>query len=256
MNRSRARAAAIAWAVALAGGCGASAPPPEGLLVDRVRYARGFSTEGAIVVDGALHLTTDRGYTVVLTEASLVDHTLTLVGCDAAASAPTRQVGLWWGPGAWLVGGAVALAGHTVPADVSAVDPVVQADLRAPRVEALGARTFPARRYCGVHWLLGGRGTEVPTLRLAGTWSRGEASGTIDVASAWFQGRLTPLDAVVQPWPAEGGARAVAVTVTHPLGGLLDGVELATATDLEVAWQVLVNLVDHSTVSVVAVAEG
>jgi hypothetical protein len=94
-----------------------------------------------------------------------------------------------------------------------------------------------------------------PSLRLEGTWSKGEAAGAFAYEVDWFQGRSTALDRAVdvKAWAAaraDGVPRTAVVHVRRDLARLLDGYDPSTMIPVEGAWKAMVGLVDHTRVSV------
>ncbi len=194
-------------------------------------------TWGVVVMPPpASGLVTDLGYTVQLDRAELVLHTVDLVPAVEEA----RFLG--WFP--------LAHAGHAPITDPSAVEGQLAVDLLVGGRVVLGERTFAPTSYGSVHWLAAppsrsmdpsmGPGSRAPSFRVHGSWTRGEASGVIDLAVPWPASTVLPL-------PAPGGA-ALAVDLVFTSEGLFDGVELATEAPGTVAGRALENLAKRVTV--------
>ncbi len=196
-------------------------------------------TWGVVVLPPpASGLVTDLGYTVQLDRAELVLHTVDLV---PAVEQP-RFLG--WFP--------LAQAGHAPITDPSAVDTQRTVDLLVGGRVVLGERSFAPTAYGAVHWLAApptrsmdpslGPSSRAPSFRVQGRWTRGDASGVIELAVPWPASTVLPL-------PAPGRS-ALAVDLVFTSEGLFDGVELATEATGTVAGRALENLAKRVTVRV------
>lgn len=218
-------------AALLLAACGAT---PSG--VREVSYAVAWDLTGTEQQDGARVLHTDLGYEVRLTRLVVVEHTVSLVPCVDTVTALADLVV------------PVARAGHPASDDPSSLVAIRPVDALHEATVTLGIANPGGASYCGVHWVVAdapaGSPVEGRSIVVEGTWRRGGEQGSLAWTSAWPQGRSTPVAL------AGVGSDRLAVTVTRRLSTLLDGVELATARDLEGLWQVLVHLVDDTRVQV------
>ncbi|MCB9666135.1 MAG: hypothetical protein H6732_18650 [Alphaproteobacteria bacterium] len=215
----------------LLGACGT---PPSG--VREVQYTVVWDPAGTTLEEGARVLHTDLGYEVRLTRLLVVEHTVSLVPC---VDRSTALLG-------WPV--ATAWAAHPASDDPSSLVATRAVDALDPSPVTLGTTHPGGEAYCGAHWVVADAPPGSPhaghSLVVEGSWRKGDRAGTLAWTSAWPQGRSTPIDLGAL------GTDRVAVTVTRRLATILDGVDLATARDLEGLWQVLVHLVDDTTVRV------
>jgi len=250
----------LAVALTLLGaGCQKSAPAPStrasgpGESVSAVRYALAVeaTTRAGSADKRTLSLRTNRGYQVTLTRAQLSSYGAALVPCLLRPPAPR---------GASLLRELLlprARAGHTDQRDPSYVAEPALEDLRIPGERALGTRSFPAARYCRVHYLAaapdgeGAADSGEPPLTLLLEGSARDANGVVTqvhVRSALAHGRTIDLPAALGPSPSEEST--LEVTFTRSLDGLLDDLELASADAKEIERGALRNLVSQMKVGV------
>lgn len=231
-----------------AGGSGGSADPGAllrgttwSLTWDQARVTR---PEG-----GGWSVDTDSGYRVHVTSGWLVDYSVSLGLCDEGGQGGGGSaLGRFFG---------VRSAYAHEDGNASTIDLQHAEDLTGSlEAHRPWSAAFPAARYCRVHWLAGrgdprldspaGIDLQGLSLVLAGTWERDGARGDLAVSTWWPQGYLVDLDAVTAPgWPAaasDGEARVAEITVKRSLGSLFDGIDLARASDEELAGRVLENL--------------
>lgn len=188
---------------------------------------------------------TDLGYTVELTEGYAVSYSVTLVPCefDVVASGPR-----WIRP---------ARAHHGEFQDGSELFMQRPEDLVDP-LESSHEAEFDAAAYCGVHWAIARPDADVVglpgapdsriSLRLRGTWSRGDEAGVLELESEWPDGRSFVFgEDLEQPDLSTGH---LDVRLQRRLDQAFDGIELASDTEGGVLWGVLENLVGGLAVTV------
>jgi hypothetical protein len=146
-----------------------------------------------------------------------------------------------------------AHAGHTSQRDPSYVEGGVFEDLAVSGDSELGLRSFPAQRYCRVHYLVAGAQPDKTThdaslggvtLLLEGSVRAKDGSETpLRVRTALAHGRTIELSSALSPAPSE--LSTLEITFTRALAGLLDDLELATASEKEIERGALRNLLAH-----------
>jgi hypothetical protein len=192
---------------------------------------------------------TDRGYRVHVTSGWLVDYSVSLGLCDASGQGGGGGAG-----GALGSLFAVRAAYAHEDGNASTMDLQHAEDLTSDLTpHRPWSAAYAAARYCRVHWLAGrgdqrldspdGIDLQGQSLVLAGTWEQGGVLHELAVATWWPQGYLVDLRASA---PDDGEARVAQITVKRSLGSLFDGIDLATATDAEIAGSVLENLAAHA----------
>ena len=213
-------------------------------VLDGVTWGLEWDRRDAVVNEVDWSVTNDLGFTFAVDAGWLVNYSVTLVPCpDTVAS------------GAWerLLGIGLAHADHPDFDDPSELTPKHPESLARPGSTALGAIAFDPVQYCQVHWLVAQAdagaqatdGTDLSDVSLAvsADWVGPETAGRLDITTGWTHGVL--LDLAMPSEPAAGHAT---VTLVRSLDGLFDGVDPTTHTDLEIAWTLLSNLVEHATV--------
>jgi hypothetical protein len=198
---------------------------------------------------GGWSVDTDRGYRVHVTSGWLVDYSVSLGLCDTGGQGGGGSaLGRFFG---------VRSAYAHEDGNASTIDLQHAEDLTGSlEPHSRWSAAFPAARYCRAHWLAGRSGKLVDSpegidlqgrsLVLAGTWERDGALHDLAVSTWWPQGYLVDLDAVMTAAAADDGvARIADITVKRSLGTLFDGIDLASATDEELAGRVLENLALH-----------
>jgi len=223
--------------------CTTASPPhpsvPEEGVVSSATYTWGLTapTDAAWRPEGGWTWTTDLGYVVELHDAQLVGYSVWLEPCPRP-----RSVGLL----DLLV--APAWAGHSVMSNPTASRTPVVLDLTAPGVVALEPIAFAPDRFCKVgalhargdaHIRPAGHDMNGATLKLRGTWRRGEQHGEM----AW----TTPIaHSAAASFVPTGRGTHVAVDVRVSLDGLFDGIDLGREEGPRVLRAVLTHLVDHT----------
>ncbi len=229
---------------ALRAGCAAapsSEPPGDAApsetpawTVEGVDWTLGWDLDGTERVADGRRFTTDLGYDVTLEAGVVVTSALTLAPCEPATVA--------WHE---LLGVGTARAHHGEFCDPSLIELQVGEDLVDPVERAVAARFEPGT-YCGVHWSIarpdpGRRGIDGNpkprnSLGLRGTWTRGEEVGAFAWTTDWADGRGREFAG-----GADGGV--IAARIERPVASLLDGIDLARATEDQAMWATLENLV-------------
>ncbi|MCC7538244.1 MAG: hypothetical protein IT379_18610, partial [Deltaproteobacteria bacterium] len=209
-----------------------------GVELSSATYVLRFDREGLDPLETrGFALRTDRGYDVRLTGAYFLQHSVSLVDCQGV----TDELA--------LLSTSIARAGHSDAPDPSRMDRPIIVDLVEASAEIeLGSVSFPPRRYCRVHHLVGGS-TEHLLLRGSFRARAGDDWRHFRVVSSLAWGDLVELD----PSIAHGApGRHARVVVERSIGRMLDGIELSDAEpfDVELARQALRNLVGHAAISV------
>jgi hypothetical protein len=203
---------------------------------------------------GGWDVETDRGYRVHLAAGAIVLHSVSLGVCPGDAGAAGGDGGL----SSWLTRAiAVRAAAAHEDVDPSTLDIDVEEDLVDPvELGPLHAR-FAAGRYCRAHWLVarsdaaGGDPFARLSLRVRGTWTRGDRAGSFDLRTGWPEGQLVELAAAGAATATLGGsgsARAV-VRVERRLATLFDGVDFAGASDAAILGRAIANVVGTARVT-------
>ncbi len=221
--------------------------PGDAIEVASVAYQLDWDRTGAQQTADGWAITTDLGYRVFLEAGTVVTYHATLAPCEETTVA-SRLLGLALGAPAW--------ADHAVVDDPSLVLASAAEDLVAGQALVLDPGTIETAEYCGFNWLLarGDEGTvyEGTTLALQAVWQAPDGAwGELAVQTDWADGRLldwvdldtTGLEPNDAPYDLE-------LVVERDLGRLFDEIDLATATDNEVPWALLENLLDHARVEV------
>lgn len=234
-----------------AGGSGSGAD--RGALLRGATWSLTWDTARVTKAEGGgWKVDTDRGYRVHVTSGWLVDYSVSLGLCDGGGQGGGGQGGSALGR---LLG--VRSAHAHEDGNASTIDLQHAEDLTGS-LEPLRpwSAGFPAARYCRAHWLAGrgdarldspeGIDLQGRSLVLAGSWERDGMHRDLAVSTWWPQGYLVDLDAVMAAAAADDGeARVAQITVKRSLGTLFDGIDLASATDEELAGRVLENLALH-----------
>jgi hypothetical protein len=230
------------------GGSGGSSA--EGALIRGATWTLTWDTERVTRNDEAgWSVDTDRGYRVHVTSGWLVDYSVSLGLCDTSGQGGSGGAGGALGS---LFGVRSAYAHED--GNASTIDLQHAEDLTGNlEPHRPWSAAFAAARYCRVHWLAGrgdprldspdGIDLQGQSLVLAGTWERDGARHDLAVTTWWPQGYLVDLKASAAD---DGEARVAQITVKRSLGTLFDGIDLATATDAELAGTVLENLALHA----------
>lgn len=252
------RVVALAALLGAASGCaGEDAPDPtveteatdEGprLTLDAVTWALAWTG----VTPGETWTTTnDLGVTFTVDGGFLVDYSASLVHCaDTVARAEAPGPDLWS-----LVGVGTAYAADSAIDDPSTVEPQLGEALAALPHTELGSRTFAARAYCSVHWLIARAdagvqaddGTDLSgtSLRVQGTWEDAEGTGVLDLTSDFTQGVLLPLPEVV----AKGSHAEI--TLVRDAARMFDGLDPRTMNEYAASWTILENLANQVSMKV------
>ena len=214
--------------VLILGGCHKAPAKPVG--ISAVTWKLGFDAARTTPEATGWRVMTDTGYDVHVTQGVLTTWRLSMTPCPP--------------PVAWSLIPA-AYANHVDPPDPTSLLPHLAENLAQP-VKATLTRTVPVARYCQGFWLasapppaLAGEGPRI-SLQLHATWQKADKRGAIALET-WMP------DAKMQPVPGLDTADgATTIAVTRHLGGLLDGIDLATAPTEAMAWTVLHKLVGGS----------
>jgi hypothetical protein len=203
--------------------------------------------------EGGFSVETDLGYAVRVHAGFLVAHSVSFGPCAAPAGEEAAARGLF------ELG--IRSARAHEGADPSAIEAMFAEDLTSPDDAGPWPTTFPAARYCYAHWLAAkpigevdvkeGVDLENRSMLIAGTWERDGVSKGFEVDTWWPQARLDALTDILGAEAlaaarADGKAWAARVTVERDLGGLFDGIDFETASDAELAGQVLSNLAEQA----------
>jgi len=253
-------------AAGLLGACGPAPAPPrpigdaaplqlaEGSLV---AYVLAWSWEGARREDDAFVFETDRGYTVGITAAHAGLGRVEMVPCEPVATSMADAVS------SLLI--ATAHAAHSRVGDGSAVaSPLVESFLD-PEARLYGRGFAGPHAYCGVHMLAVPLAAEADdgfaltrqSLALTGFWSAPGSSErhALDASINLQDGSLRPLLGWTA-WPAalQPGRAPVAVVITRHPARAFDGLDLATMSDIDLAFAVLGNLMQGAKAEVASAA--
>lgn len=233
------------------GSSGSGGSTNRGALIRGTTWSLTWDTARVTKAEGGgWSVDTDRGYRVHVTSGWLVDYSVSLGLCDSGGQ----------GGGGSALGRLFGVRSAYAHEDgnASTIDLQHAEDLTGDLTpHRPWSAAFPAARYCRVHWLAGrgdprvdspeGIDLQGRSLVLNGTWERDGARHDLAVSTWWPQGYLVDLDAVTAPAAAdEGEARVARITVKRSLGTLFDGIDLASATDEELAGRVLENLALHA----------
>ncbi|MCA9662810.1 MAG: hypothetical protein KC486_31010 [Myxococcales bacterium] len=241
------------------------------LTIDRdgiVAYVLDWSWEGAAREDGAWVMVSDLGYTIGVESAYVATALVELVPCELSsagegpsAATPTPELDTLG------IAGVDPQAAHSGTSDPSAaVAALVEAIHTSPST-IFGAGLASGDAYCGLH-ILGspldaaaddGERLENQSVRIRGWWSApGDAAREpLDVSVNLPRGSVRAL-ARLGPWPEGDALAGVAAvfSVTRYPAVAFDGVELATLSDAEVAYEVLANLMHSGEVEVALAPAG
>ena len=210
------------------------------LVVSGIDWTLRWDTSGTERVPEGRRFTTDQGHVVTLTAGFVATSAVTLDPCEAATVT-------------WLdlVGVGTAQAHHGEFEDPSLLELQWGEDLVDPADRTTSARFDPGS-YCGVHWSiarpgprrLGWQGNAKAriSLSVSGTWTRGDEGGDFAWQSRWSDGQARALGEEVAP-PARDPDGIYAVVLDRDLASLLDGIDLAVATEDQATWAILENLV-------------
>ena len=201
------------------------------------------------VEDGGWSVDTDRGYRVHVELGWLTTYSVSLGLCDAAVRAAMAAP-------AGARSGAFSGCDRRMRTRMATPRPWISS---TPRISpGASSRTGPGPRRSRRRATAGplARGARRPARRLArrdrspgsepgprGRWERDGVRGDLAVSTWWPQGYLVDLDAAA---PDDGEAKIAQITVKRSLGSLFDGIDLASATDEQVAGSVLENLALHA----------
>jgi hypothetical protein len=222
MMRRRTRLGlALAGAVALVVGGAAFIPPATTAGV--VTYRTTWDTTGvATGADGSWTTTTDLGYTVTVTSATLATYSTTLVSCPHSHRILEAAAGLL-GPG-------VAAAGHSTSEDpawlgIGTVDAIVAGDALVR-----GTVTVHEPAYCEGHIAWGA--AEDSTLVVSGWFVAPGATepAAFEIATDLAWGLKADLLSASQSVHVEVGD-PIEITIVTELADLLDGIDFAALDD-------------------------
>ena len=228
----------------VAGDIALSAASPVHPTLHTIRWALDWDLDGVEWTPDGISITNDLGVTFVVAGGVLLDDSLVAVPCaDTVADVGWER---WLGVGS-------AHADHSAFADPSSFEEHQIEPLAAPAARTLGDRSFDPTSYCTVHWLVAraDEGTESDGVDLSGValslqarWSGPDGEGALSFETEWTNGAL--LDLTIEEARQSGEAVAAEITVVRSLGGLFDGVDPATQSELAIAWSVLENLMAGS----------
>jgi hypothetical protein len=215
----------------------------DGPELDAVTYLGDWDTDGVELTDDGFTVISDLGYTVEVTEARLVDYTLSMVSCHHVLA----RMSLFGSP-AW--------AGHPDEDDPSTMlEPAVQ-HFADPGITELGSVSFATESYCRLHSLIAAEDSELLpdsrpgtnySLVIAGEVTTPEgAQFTLHIASNQGLGRLDDFDAIA----FTGTGSTAEITVTRRLETMFDGIALDEDPASTIAWRVLSNLSEDQTTAV------
>lgn len=227
-------AAAAFVSPACSDGSADGAPSADGSLeTASVAWTLAWDDTGLTQTDDGVKLTTDRGDEITLTRAWLVSHWVSLGDCPTAAR--------------WSLARTARAheGGNASTLHLGVVEDLL---VRAPVAATAG---FAEGKYCFLHWLVaraenGAAAHATPeaigtSLVLEGQRTRGTSpTRPVSITTWWSHGALHPAHDVL-PVGCRG---RVEVVVRRRLARVLDGVDLDTASDEEIAEAALVNLVD------------
>ncbi|TNE91875.1 MAG: hypothetical protein EP330_04015 [Deltaproteobacteria bacterium] len=212
---------------------GEALPPENGFSA--ARYTLAFDTTRLEATDAGWAVDTDLGYRVEITEGSLTTWAVALVACEDVVARSWLDVLL-----------PTAHAGHGTAADPSTWSSPLTEDLVNPEPRAYGDLVFDEALYCRLHYLAWRADEETAgaaaadlglSLRLVGTVTHPDGHAEpLDVSTTYGHGALLDLPGDLYQ---QGTLEAV---VRRPLSSAFDGVDFAT--DEDVAWTVLGNLMD------------
>ncbi len=198
-----------------------------------VRYLLDIDWSGAEWADDAYVFTTDLGYVVGLQQATLTTSTVELVPCDELDST-------WRLDPSYL-----AHASHEHDASQVVVDRGI--DLLGPTSVELGTATTGDSPYCQAYELLSIASDSFEVVRLRGWYHRADEAPTpFEVVSSVPATSLRPL-VVLDGDPPSGDAT---VRLTRFPARSLDGIDLETVADIDLAFDASVRLSQHTRVSV------
>jgi len=227
----------------------------ENVELTGLTWVFGWTTDGVSLNDKGWSTTNASGTTFTVESGWLSSYSAEFVPC-----VPSEQEGpleieaspVWAKRNVLerVLGIGRALADHGVDPDPSA--------LQGPIIEDLGRLT--ARReaplaiepttYCALHYLVAQEGSSNAqngvTLRLTGTWSKGEQGGSLDVAGAYNYGALLELNELRA---SSFGPGAVVVLRRSP-ALLFEGVNPTEMSPSELAWKVTENIVTSSKIDI------
>lgn len=246
-------------------GMGCGEPRLAGLYLQEASYELVVdATEVERIAGGGVRLQSDLGYEIEIERAFLLQSSVSLVDCEGVGGDVwddfVAGLRVLTTPGR-------AYAGHGEALDPSAVVTPTYVDLLAApgalQSTSLGARSFASTRYCRVHQLVAmsyepalvreapeGVDLSAVSLALEGAWrSPGQESWhPLALRSTLSFGALVDLPEVYEGELHDAYAQ---VRITRRLASLMDGIDLASFTEDEVARALLRNLVTHAQVRVV-----
>ena len=232
------------------GSVGADATPtvtaPSGVWLDTVRYNAGFDTSGVTIGDdNSLTIVSTTGDTITIEVGYLVTYWATLVSCETVAQSSAA-----------VQARAVSPNDHGEDLDPSSLVQSRLESLTPPSDVQLGTISFEETEYCRTHYLVGevtdalaDTLPESPDLFGLSLYIEGFVSyedGDVEallIQSDLAYGELYYLSGVISNLDSSSEARALELTFTRNLGTLFDGVQIRGATQSELAFGVLSNLI-------------
>lgn len=201
--------------------------------VSSIAWKLDFDTARTTPERAGWRVTTDSGYEVHLTRGTLTTWRLSLTPCPTAKQ-PSGTANWSLIPEAY--------ANHIEPPDPASILPHLAEDLAQPVTNRVGPRQIPAVHYCQGYWLASppppAQAGDAPriSLKLHANWQKGDQHGELDLAT-WLP------DAKLQDVPGLPEASGAAtIEVKRFLGGMFDGIDLASAPTPAMAWTVLHKL--------------
>lgn len=232
----------------------AETPPEAGLWLSAARWSGSWNRNGIeSESDGTWSTQNDLGYRVHLDQGLLVNYSAGFGLCEGSSA--SVQIPGQGARKAYADPYSQALFSHADSANPSLLETHFIEDLAHPEDIEFGELSFPAARYCWTHWLVA-RGEEgiAPvegidmsgsSIKLWGTFSRNGQSEAFTIDSFWPSSKLDEIDSIVdeaQRIALQQNIAYAIVNIKRPLSHLFDGIDFESASQDQIAGQVLDNL--------------
>ncbi len=258
------RLAVLSWTVVLLStGCGSTSGPAltpspgtsESVEITGLTWVLAWATDGVVLHDNGWSTTNSSGTTFTVERGWLSSYSAEFVPCVLSEDEEQEEFEaspVWAGRNLLerALGISLARADHGVDPDPSAFRGPIVEDIGDLTVSRSGPLSVEPTTYCGLHYLVAQEGSNNAqsgaTLRLEGTWLKGEQGGSLDVAGAYNYGALLELNELSA---SSFGPGAVVVLRRSP-ALLFEGVDPTEMSPSELAWKVTENIVTSSKIDI------
>ncbi len=189
---------------------------------------------------GSWSTRTNNGYSVTVHEGWLVSSAISLVPCslDADTGLADRTAPVQAQPN---------VDAHAPFSDASMLELNAREVLTPPISVTLPELQFSPNQYCSSYWLVarGGPGTdqEHTSLFVRGEWNKADATGQFEIDTNFARASLNPLASIDSANSRPSGR------LSRPLSSAFDDIEFTEDNEYAVAWQVILNLTEHASIS-------